>query len=521
MSTAAAGTASEGTIGVVDLSRTPAPNGPVTTEVLVIGSGCGGATAAWDLAAAGKEVLILEEGADYTGRALTQRDGEMIDQIYMDRGGRATADLAVSILQGRVLGGGGVINQCDVVGIPDGVLDVWSRVFGLGDFNPSAIAPHVARAREDLSASRIEPYQINKANALLRKGTEALGLRGEVMEHNRVDCAQLGTCSLGCPVDAKRNPRFVAIPGALAAGARVFTRARAVRIDNAGQEMKHVHVRTLDPKGYGETGSLEVHARYVIVAANAICSTQLLLRSGIGNAHVGRHLSLQPQLPLVAEFSERIEAFYGIPQSYAITEHEEIHDTLGLWGFRPEAIMATPGFVASLLPLAGAEGKQLMTRYPFYAAALLLVPDEPSGTVGVRDDGRPLVEYDHLESHKARIREAIKVTTKIYFAAGAHTVFVPTVPMLRFTKEADLAQVDGLTFPPASAPFVSAHQQGGVRFAPSERDGAANPDGLVYGTKDVYVFDSSGYPTSASTHTMLPIISTSHFLTSKLLSRIG
>ena len=57
--------------------------------------------------------------------------------------------------------------------------------------------------------------------------------------------------------------------------------------------------------------------------------------------------------------------------------------------------------------------------------------------------------------------------------------------------------------------MISAHQQGTVRFAASEKDGGANLDGQVYGTKDVYVFDSSGYPTTGSSHTMTPIISSS------------
>ncbi|MCB9556911.1 MAG: GMC family oxidoreductase [Deltaproteobacteria bacterium] len=507
--------------GIVDLSATRRPSGPLSTEILVIGSGCGGATAAWDLAAAGRQVLVLEEGGDFTGSALTQRDGQMIDQLYMERGGRATEDLSISILQGRVLGGGGVINQCDVVGIKDELLDVWRSRFGLSDFSASKLAPHVARARRDLSANRIDADQINRANALLQQGAKALGLRGEVLEHNRVGCEELGGCTLGCPANAKRNPRFVAIPGALKAGARFFIRGRATRIDDSNKALKRVQVRTLDAKGHRETGSFEIRARVVIVAANAIATAQLLLRSGIGNEHVGRHLTLQPQLPIVAEFDERIDGFAGIPQSYAVIEHEFVHQTLGLWGFRIEGIMATPGLVASLLPLVGQAGKQIMSRYAHYAASLLLAPDAPSGRVQLRDAGRPLVRYQHQEDHKARIRQAIKLAARVYLAAGARTVFSATVPLLQFRKTSDLDQVDQLSLAPATASFVSAHQQGSVRFAPSAKLGGARPDGLVYGTRDIYVFDSSGFPTSASSHTMLPIISTSHYLSAQLNSHLN
>ena len=70
------------------------------------------------------------EGGDFTGRQLNQRDA-MYDQLYMDRGGRATEDLSITVLQGRVLGGGGVINLGDVVPVTDGVLNVWRERFGL------------------------------------------------------------------------------------------------------------------------------------------------------------------------------------------------------------------------------------------------------------------------------------------------------------------------------------------------------------------------------------------------------
>ncbi|MHB8876255.1 MAG: GMC oxidoreductase, partial [Myxococcaceae bacterium] len=85
----------------------------------------------------------------------------------------------------------------------------------------------------------------------------------------------------------------------------------------------------------------------------------------------------------------------------------------------------------------------------------------------------------------------------------------------------ELKAVDQMTLPPATAPLLSAHQQGTVRFSTSERDGGADPDGQVWGTKGVYVFDSSGYPSSASSHTMTPIITTSRYLARKLAVRLG
>lgn len=505
---------------IIDLSRETAPDS-LSTEICVIGSGSGGATAARLLAEAGREVVVLEEGRDLAGPERTQRDAAMYDQLYMDRGGRATHDLSVSVLQGRVLGGGGVINTCDVVPIPQGVLQHWVSKYGLEDYAPGRFQRFEDEALDDLSASRIADEQVNLANDKLRQGAEALGFRGEVMMHNRVGCVGLGTCLIGCPIHAKRNPRMVAIPKAVEAGARVFTRARAVKIRKGSQELKEVTVRTLDPAGYHEQGELTVRAKVVIVAANAIASAQLLLRSGLGNSHVGRNLTLQPQLPIIGIFDERIAAFDGIPQSYAVTEFEEDDNAdFGLWGFRIEGIMGTPGIVSSLLPFSGAPGMRGMAQYDRMAPSLLLVPDAPSGQVEVARSGQMTIRYEQRPDHRQRLRQAVEAAARVYLEAGAREVLVPTLPAMAIRSSSEAARAAQLSFGPATAPLISAHQQGTVRFAASERDGGASLDGQVYGTRDVYVFDSSGFPSSASSHTMTPIISSSRMLTTKLLTRI-
>ncbi|HEY4220885.1 MAG TPA: GMC family oxidoreductase N-terminal domain-containing protein, partial [Myxococcota bacterium] len=451
-------------------------------------------------------------------RGLTQRDSEIYDQLYMDRGGRSTSDLSIAVLQGRALGGGGIINASDVVPMHDDTLAYWQKRFGLTDYSAAALAPFAAQALTDLHANRIDESQLNRANKLLRIGAEKLGVRGEVMMHNRVGCAGLGTCLIGCPLGAKQNPRMVSIPLAVTAGASFLCRARAVRIDDATSETKRVLVRALDAKGYREQGEFTIRARTVILAANAVGSAHLAIRSGIGNAHVGKNLSLQPQVPVVARFADDVIAYRGIPQAYAITEHERVDPERGLWGFRIEAIMGTPGIVASLLPRTGSASLEAMSQYNKSAASLVLVPDTPAGTVTSNRNGKVIIDYAHADDHKARLREGAALAARAYLAAGAVEVEIPTHRPTLVHSEAELPRIGEIAFDPCTVPLLSAHQQGGMRAAGSERDGACAPNGALYGCKGVFCFDSGLFPSSASSHTQTPIITIARWLTTRFLS---
>ena len=489
-------------------------------DFLVIGSGCGGGTAARVLAEAGKDVILLEEGGDFVGPdRLTQRDTPMYDQLYVDRGGRTNKDRTVNILSGRVLGGGGVINACDVVPIHDATWAYWQKYHGWSDFSASAMQPYVDRALADLSANRIEEKQVNRNNQILRAGAQALGWRGEVMLHNRVKCQGLGSCLIGCPASAKRNPRMVSIPKALAAGARVLVRARALQIRDATTDRKRVEVQTMDAKGYHPVNRFAIDAQTVIVAANPVGTVALLRNSGIGNRMVGQHVSLQPQVPIVALMPDRVNAYDGIPQAYALTEFERHDPDVGLSGFRVESIFGTPGVLGSLVSAPGATGKALMAQLDHVAAALILIPDQPVGQINVRHDGRPEVDYTLTDEWKARARQAIRAAARAYFAAGAKSVVIPAAPPLLLQSVAQLAQIDTMTFDPATISLISAHQQGGARLGTEESTSACDLRGQVWGTRNVFVCDGSVFPSSSSSHTMTPIITMAHALTDRLLMR--
>ncbi len=73
-------------------------------QVVVIGSGAGGGTAARTLAEAGLDVLLLEMGAALGPEQMRQREEQMIPQLFQDAGARRTVDQTITVLQGQGLG---------------------------------------------------------------------------------------------------------------------------------------------------------------------------------------------------------------------------------------------------------------------------------------------------------------------------------------------------------------------------------------------------------------------------------
>jgi len=94
-------------------------------EACVIGSGAGGAVAAAELAAAGRDVVVLEAGPHWTSRDFTQREDDMLPRLFEEAGMRQTADGAITVLQGRCIGGSTVHNLCYCFRTPDPILALW------------------------------------------------------------------------------------------------------------------------------------------------------------------------------------------------------------------------------------------------------------------------------------------------------------------------------------------------------------------------------------------------------------
>ncbi|MEQ1501540.1 MAG: GMC family oxidoreductase [Myxococcota bacterium] len=483
------------------------PGGFTTrTDVCVIGSGAGGGVAAAVLAEAGRAVVVLEEGPSIGREQMTQREHEMYPLLYRDGGNQTTDDGGVAVLQGRVVGGSTVVNMADVVGIPPAVLAHWRSRFGVDRFSDAAVAEAEAACRAVIGANPIARSQLNRNNGRLVEGAEALGLRTATMDHNRVGCLGSGYCLVGCAYDAKRSVALTWIPRALKTGAvLVQAEAKVHHLEHDGRRVIAAVGALTDPATGALLGPFRVEADRFVVACGAIHSPALLQTSRLGGSAAGRNLSLQPQAPVAAVFRDEVVSWRGIPQA-GFVDLETATEADGLGGYRLEAVSATPGMAAASTALSTVDLHAFMARYRSVASNLCLVPDRPVGSVRVGRTGRPSIRYALTREVEGRLKAAIRTAVRCWLAAGAEQVVAPFPELGPIRSERELAALDGLKIRSASTPIVSAHPQGTCRMGPDPATSVVGPDLRVHGVDNLWVLDASVFPTTASSHTQLPVM---------------
>ena len=114
----------------------------IDVDVVVVGSGPGGAVAAKELTDAGLRVALLEEGPPFTPQEY-ELDGAISMARTMREGGlRMTKGTVMPTMQGIALGGGSLVNSAICNRAPDFVLDDWSAKFDLERTTRADLDPH-------------------------------------------------------------------------------------------------------------------------------------------------------------------------------------------------------------------------------------------------------------------------------------------------------------------------------------------------------------------------------------------
>ena len=482
-------------------------------DVVIVGSGAGGAVAAASLAEAGLDVLVLEAGGHYERDTYPSDRIEAIQTLYRGAGLTVAAGKPPIVVPvAKAVGGTTVVNSGTCFRAPESVLDDWARRFGIGWAGD--LDADFAEAEETLRVQRLDPSRMGRNGQLAMEGAAALGASGGPISRNAGSCVQCSSCPFGCPLDAKRGMHVSYLPRAVAAGARVRAgvEARRILVENGRAVGVECQVDIGAPKnGPPPLDALPPYAskrraraftvrarRAVIAAAGALGTPELLQRSGLGNAAVGRNLHIHPACWVGARYEEEVRGWEGVMQSYYVDEWEAR-------GVLLEATFTPPAFGGAWLAGSGAEHQRALLDLGHVASIGVQLTDRSAGRVRLGADRSLRMSYALTREDAARVAFGIARAAEVHFAAGATEVY-PNLARVKVLRPGDLAAFEATTVKPAELRLEGFHPMGTARIAADPREGACAPDGSLHGTAGLYVADASLFPTALGVNPMMTII---------------
>ncbi|GAB4438869.1 MAG: hypothetical protein Kow00120_06630 [Anaerolineae bacterium] len=502
-----------------------------SADVVVIGSGAAGAVLAHQLAAQGRDVLVLEKGLYVPPDDFSEDEVDMISRLYREGAFQISQSLRFTILQGSCVGGTTVVNNAVCFDTPERVLRRWNDPAGANaGIDETAYCASQQAVRDLLSVKSIKdstktrPWEdvLNPGDRFISKGVAAY-LKDQpheydVIEANIVDCLGCGYCNIGCRYGRKLSMLDTLLPEAQQAhGARfrILSEAEAVRLNGEGGVVREIVVRL------GGRRELRIrNPKTVIVSAGTVASSWLLMQSGVGKGAlpVGRGISFNMGSPLHGYFGEKIDSYAGLQIAHylALKDHPEfVYET---WYNPPIAQALTmPGWLDTHF--------RNMQHYDQMAAVGVLVGTEPVAYLkpSTLFRGMPDVVYRPTARDLDALVEALVILGRILFAAGALEVYASTRKhrsytsgRALYTSEGDLDHLRDLVKDDRDILLGTGHPQGGnaiskVRGVDGARGGVVAPDFRVHGFSNLYVCDASVFPSATTVNPQLSVMTMAHY----------
>jgi choline dehydrogenase-like flavoprotein len=254
-----------------------------TADVVVIGTGPGGAIPGYHLAAGGAKVVFLERGPWLKSHEFTHdlRLGtytRLVDYVQCD---------GVNVVAGNCVGGSSVIYYAAALRAPSFVFDrrgtigrrIWPRVI-----SRSSLDRWYDRAEETLPVSQQSWNDVTFAGGLWASLCERAGhtCNPVPVAVDLERCTNCGWMLNGCHFDAKRSMLLNYLPAALAhhAEIRPLHEVQAISPASTNGYRYRVEYSTLDAADYRRpTGGGSIEAKIVILAAGAMGTPVILQRS--------------------------------------------------------------------------------------------------------------------------------------------------------------------------------------------------------------------------------------------------
>lgn len=491
----------------------------LSCDVVIVGSGAGGGVVAKELAEAGKDVIVIDKGGYFNEADFTQKETEMISQLYEKSGALTNKQGSMSIFAGSCLGGGTVVNWAGTIRTPDYILDEWAKEHQAPCFLSSEFKKSLDQAEKNIFTNT-DQVDVNPQNSKLKNGSEKLGHLYKPIPQNVVidkeeDQRLVGYSCFGDQSGFKQSTLNTHLEDANKNGCRflVNTEIENVIIKNG----KATGVYGWQTHSDGHKTHVSVFAKKVVIAAGAIHTPAILMRSGLQHKHIGRNLHLHPVMGVCGIYEEEINGWWG---GMMTITNDQFTNLDGNYGFKIETPPAHTGLIGSSLPwLSAKQHKEMVLQSKHMANFIILARDKYAGKITLDKEHKPVIDYKLSQYDLNHLLIGIKEGIKIHLAAGAQKAHFlhNQLPAIETSDLNKLDQiVDSLSWKENQYNLFSAHQMGSCRIGGDKKLHPVSPEGETYEVKDLFVMDASAFPKCSGVNPMLTIEALAHYLSQGL-----
>jgi choline dehydrogenase-like flavoprotein len=467
-----------------------------TFDVIVVGSGAGGAPLARDLAQAGRKVAVIEAG----GLLTSDTAAGALERHYVQQGmlGSIEGGGMALVVAGRAVGGTTVVNSGTSLAPLPTQLEAWDRTAGTR-FADGGLDPFVRRVQEELGIRPVPERHLDASARLVREGLRLLGREGAFpLPRNAPDCDGAGRCCFGCPNGAKKSTDRAFLPDAVRAGATLLmhTTALAVRADASGVE---VLVRT-------PTTRRRLRAKELVLAGGALGTPGLIRSSRLGERwrQAGDALRIHPASKVFGWMPEPLP-HGGVPQALGYRPPELPRVTF-------EGAHTPPAVTGTVLQLGGQRHRDWMAHHDHLANYGLMVRDRATGSVR-SVAGRNVLRYTLHDEDATDLGSGLLIAAEVLFAAGAERVALPIVGAAEVTRS-ELRQRKPTDFTRKNLLTSGFHPQGTAGIGR-----VVDTDLALIGAPHVWVCDASVLPDSPGVNPQVTLMALSFRLAGTLLEK--
>ncbi len=237
----------------------------IKTEIVIVGTGAGGAIVAQELARADKKIVIIELGPD-TSKYAGMDEMELGRRLYQENGKFPRSQEGIPYYRALNIGG------TTEIAIGSGVRCLEDELKSLG----IDLRQEFLEVEHELGVSPMVEKHMGHNAALLTAAAESLGLKmtrwPKFIDFNK--CKHCGRCVLTCPTGAKWSAKKVITKLRTRENVRVLSETKAKSILTSNGHATGVLCQT-------KHGPLTVQAKTIIVAAGGLGTPVILQNSGI------------------------------------------------------------------------------------------------------------------------------------------------------------------------------------------------------------------------------------------------